>query len=94
MLGDHLGQRRETSRMPEWSAETGGTPQAAASAATMPNASGKTLGITRVSAAGITSATSACSSRPLIRDPPPSAPRVARRSLRNSEDRSASSPSS
>ena len=34
--------------MPEWSAETGGTPQAAASAATIPNASGKVLGITSV----------------------------------------------
>ena len=40
-------------------------PAAAASAATIPNDSGKVLGITRTSAAGTTRPTSSCSRRPL-----------------------------
>ena len=55
----------ETSSIPECPAETGRAPQAAASAATIPNASGKVLGITRASAFGSSSATSSCSSRPM-----------------------------
>ena len=50
--------------MPEWPATTGSAPQAAASAATIPNASGNVLGIAIASAAGSTSVSSECSSRP------------------------------
>ncbi len=55
---------RDTSRIPEWSAETGSAPQAAASTATIPKASGNVLGMTSASARGSSSATSSCSSRP------------------------------
>ena len=56
--------RGATSARPEWPATTGSAPHAAASAATMPNASGNVLGIASASAAGSTSASSSCSSRP------------------------------
>ena len=55
---------RATSPMPEWFATTGSVPQAAASAATMPNASGNVLVIAIASAAGNRSATSSWASRP------------------------------
>ena len=44
-----------TSASPEWDAESGRAPQQAASAATMPNASGKVLGTTCDSHAGSSS---------------------------------------
>ena len=50
---------------PEWSADSGSAPQAAASAATMPKDSGKVLGITCASQAGSRSGRSSCSSRPV-----------------------------
>ena len=54
-----------TSAIPEWLAESGSAPQAAASAATMPKASGKVLGMTCASQAGRRSGRSSCSSRPV-----------------------------
>ena len=54
-----------TSAIPEWPADSGSTPHAAASAATIPNASGKVLGITWASQAGSRSGRSSCSSRPV-----------------------------
>jgi hypothetical protein len=62
--GTAAASARATSAIPEWPATTGSAPQAAASAATMPNASGNVLGIASASAAGSTSASSECSSRP------------------------------
>jgi len=50
--------------MPEWPATTGNAPQAAASAATMPNASGNVLGIATASVTGRTSVSSPWSRRP------------------------------
>ena len=55
---------RATSPSPEWLATTGSAPQAAASAATIPNASGNVLVTAIASAAGSRSASSAWSSRP------------------------------
>ena len=59
---------RATSPIPEWFATTGSVPQAAASAATMPKASGNVLVIAIASAAGNRSATSSWASRPGERD--------------------------
>ena len=56
---------RVTSAIPEWPADSGSAPQAAASAATIPNASGNVLGITCASQAGSRSGRSSCSSRPV-----------------------------
>jgi hypothetical protein len=53
-----------TSASPEWSADSGIDPQHAASARTMPNASGKVLGMTSACDADINSDTSSCSIRP------------------------------
>ena len=53
-----------TSASPEWSADSGTDPQHAASASTMPNASGKVLGTTTACEALISSLTSSCSIRP------------------------------
>ena len=55
---------RATSASPEWLATTGSVPQAAASAATIPNASGNVLGTAIASATGSTSTSSEWSSRP------------------------------
>ena len=54
-----------TSARPECAAEIGSEPQAAASAATIPNASGNMLGIRTHSDTGIRRASSPCSSRPV-----------------------------
>ena len=62
--GAAAASARATSAMPEWPATTGSAPHAAASAATIPNASGKVLGIAIASATGSTSVSSSCSSRP------------------------------
>jgi hypothetical protein len=54
-----------TSAIPECAAESGSTPHAAASTATIPNASGKVLGITCASQTGSKLGESACSIRPV-----------------------------
>ena len=54
-----------TSARPECAALTGRAPQAAASAATIPNASGNVMGTTWASQAGSSSASSGCSRRPV-----------------------------
>ena len=64
-LGQRRRQRRVTSAMPEWPADSGRAPQAAASAATIPKDSGNVLGITCASQAGSRSGRSSCSSRPV-----------------------------
>ena len=56
---------RVTSARPECAADSGNAPQAAASAATMPNASGNVLGTTWASQAGSRSGRSSCSRRPV-----------------------------
>ena len=53
------------SARPEWRATSGGEPQAAASAATMPNASGNADGVTPTSASGHRCARWRCSSGPV-----------------------------
>ena len=91
---------RLTSAAPECAAETGSTPAAAASAATIPNASGKVLGKTRASPAGTSSATSSCSSRPANATLAASGERETRRAVRepveegSEQRRGASSPPS
>ena len=55
----------DTSASPECAAETGSTPQEAASAATMPNASGQVLGTTCAWHEGSRSGRSEYSSRPV-----------------------------
>jgi len=55
---DYVFDGRATSPIPEWFATTGSVPHAAASAATMPNASGNVLVTAMASAAGSSSASS------------------------------------
>ena len=62
--GSESASVRATSASPEWSAQTGRAPAEAASAATMPNASGKVLGTTIASLERTTWATSPYSSLP------------------------------
>ena len=62
--GTAVASVRATSPSPEWLATTGRAPQAAASAATIPNASGNVLVTAIASAAGSRSASSSWSSRP------------------------------
>ena len=52
MLGQRGASVAVTSAMPEWPADSGSAPHAAASAATMPNDSGNVHGITCASQAG------------------------------------------
>ena len=72
-LRDDLESVVATSPRPLWFATTGSAPQAAPSAATIPNASGNVLGTTIASVAGSRSASSAWSSRPAhtVRCAPP-----------------------
>ena len=62
-----------TSARPECAAEIGRMPHAAASAATMPKASGNVLGTTWASQAASSGASSSCSSRPVSTTRSPSA---------------------
>jgi hypothetical protein len=54
-----------TSARPEWAALSGSVPQAAASAATIPKASGNVLGTTCASQAASSGASSSWSRRPV-----------------------------
>ena len=65
-LGQRRGQRgRDLGHARSAPADSGSAPQAAASAATMPNASGNVLGITCASQAGSRLGRSSCSRRPV-----------------------------